>query len=154
MRLKSYFKNELSDPKPLLAQTARRVRFEEVDGMGIVWHGRYASFLEDARIELGDKWGIGYTDFLRHGYAIPIVRLTIDYINPLRFNEDFTITARLHFSKAARINMSYTLERGEELIATAATVQLITSHSGELVLAAPDFYYYFCLQWQAGLGMI
>jgi len=148
MRLKPYFKSEPSDPQPLQIQIARRVRFEEVDCMGIVWHGRYASFLEDARIGLGDKWGIGYADFIGHGYATPIVRMVIDYINPLHFNEDFTITAQLHFTKAARINMSYTLKRGEQLISTAATVQLILSHSGELMLAAPDFYYDFCTKWQ------
>lgn len=150
MRTKSYFKTDQNDPKPLLYQVKRKVRFEEVDSMQVVWHGRYPSYLEDARVELGNNFSIGYEDFKSRGYAIPIVRMNIEYLNPLHFAEEFTIEAKMHYTQAARLNISYTLLRDDTIIATAYTVQLIIDHQGGLCLAAPDFYYSFCKQWKTG----
>jgi acyl-CoA thioester hydrolase len=118
--------------------------------MRVVWHGRYPSYLEDARVELGNSLGIGYEDFRTRGYAIPVVRMNIDYFNPLGFGEEFTIMAQMHYTRAARLNISYVLSRAATIIATACTVQLITDHQGGLCLAAPDFYYDFCAQWKKG----
>lgn len=150
MRNNLYFKNEGNDPSPLSSITSRKVRFEEVDSMGVVWHGRYPSYLEDARVELGNSLGIGYNDFKSRGYAIPIVRMNIEYLKPLRFEDTFNIEAAIHYTPAARLNISYALSLQDTVIATAWTVQLITDHHGELCLAAPDFYYDFCQRWSSG----
>lgn len=64
--MKPYFPAREGDPPPLRAQIKRQVRFEEVDSLGIVWHGRYPSFVEDARDYLGEKYGISYVDFFDH----------------------------------------------------------------------------------------
>ena len=58
--IKPYFPSSKEQPLPLRIQAKRRVRFEEVDSLGFVWHGRYPSFFEDARTALGDKYDIGY----------------------------------------------------------------------------------------------
>ena len=46
---KNYFPSVKGCPPPLGIRVERKVRFEETDPLGIVWHGRYASFFEDAR---------------------------------------------------------------------------------------------------------
>jgi acyl-CoA thioester hydrolase len=150
MRLNYCFTIEKDAPAPLSYQVGRKVRFEEVDSMNVVWHGRYPSFLEDARVELGNRLGVGYDNFKSCGYAIPIVRMNIEYLNPLRFGETFIIEASMCYSRAARINIAYKLWREDAMIATASTVQLIISHDGALCLTSPDFYYNFCEQWQQG----
>ena len=151
MRLNPYFKTEKDDPCPLSCIISCKVRFEEVDSMSVVWHGRYPSYLEDARVELGNRLGIRYDDFRSRGYAIPIVRMSIDYINPLHFEEVFNVEAKLHYTRAARLNISYILSRGDSIIATAWTVQLIIDQQGELCLVAPEFYLDFCEQWKRGV---
>ena len=52
---KVYFKRNPQDPAPLVVGIDRRVRFEEVDALGMVWHGRYPSYFEDGRIAFGDR---------------------------------------------------------------------------------------------------
>jgi acyl-CoA thioester hydrolase len=148
MRNSPYFKMEKNDPCPLFHATSRKVRFEEVDSMNIVWHGRYPSYLEDARVELGNHLGIGYNDFKSRGYAIPIVRMNIDYLHPLHFEDIFLIEAKMHYTPAARLNISYVLSKDNIIIATAWTVQLIVDYQGRLCLAAPEFYYDFCARWK------
>ena len=49
-KISNYFPEEGDMPKPLVAEVKRRVRFEEIDLLGMVWHGRYPSYFEDGRI--------------------------------------------------------------------------------------------------------
>ena len=44
--------------KNLFASKEIEVRFSEVDSMGIVWHGSYAKYFEDAREEFGKKYNL------------------------------------------------------------------------------------------------
>ena len=39
------------------------IRFSEIDSMGVVWHGSYTLYFEDAREAFGQKYGLGYMTF-------------------------------------------------------------------------------------------
>lgn len=146
-----YFIHRAGDPPPLRTIVQRRVRFEEVDPLGIVWHGRYVGYFEDGRVALGNHYGIGYEDFIRHGVPAPIRRMKIDYLAPLRFQEDFSIEAILHWSDAARLDFEF-LIRGADgsLVTTGCSVQLMLDTSGDLLLVPPPFVRAMREQWQAG----
>ena len=148
---KPYFPPREGDPPPLRTIVRRRVRFEEVDPMGIVWHGRYVGYFEDGRVALGSRYGIGYEDFFRHNVPAPIRRLQVDYLSPLRFQEDFEIEAILHWSDAARLDFEFLIRGGDgSLVATGCSVQLMLDPSGELLLLPPPFVSALREQWQAG----
>lgn len=149
MRPKRYFTPDEKDFLPITCTVKRKIRFEEVDLGGIVWHGRYASFFEDARVELTNRCGIGYMDFINRGYGVPVVRMETDYIMPLRFDEMITIEATMHYTLAAKMNISYVLKNEQgDITTTGCTVQLIVTLAGELCMAMPDFYAEFCDKWQ------
>ena len=148
---KPYFRSKLGDPPPLRLEVKRRVRFEEVDALGIVWHGRYASFLEDARAALGEAYGVGYLDFYKQGILAPIKRMYVDYHRPLRIQEKFTIEAILHWSDAARINYEFILrDSSEAVVTTGYTVQIMMDLDENLLIVSPPFYAEFCELWKAG----
>ena len=44
----------------LQAEKQFDIRFSEVDSMGIVWHGSYVAYLEDAREAFGAKYHLEY----------------------------------------------------------------------------------------------
>lgn len=149
--MKNYFPNDPCTPLPLREVVSRRVRFEETDPLGIVWHGRYASYFEDAREQLGNSLGIGYADFFAHGYSIPIRRLTVDYLCPLAYPEIFTIEAILHWSEAMRLNYEFIIRTQEgDIRATGCTVHLLVDSSMSLQMTIPDFYRSFLDQWSDG----
>ena len=64
----------------LVCRVTRAIRFEELDPMNVVWHGRYPSFFEDAREALGNKFGLSYTDMKNQGFMVPIREINIEYI--------------------------------------------------------------------------
>jgi acyl-CoA thioester hydrolase len=149
--LKPYFKTQPDSPAPLRLQVERRVRFEEVDALGIVWHGRYASYLEDARSALGDNYGIGYLDLFGNGIIAPIKKMHIDYHLPLTYPEDFTIEGILHWSDAARINYEFIIRNSKgATVATGYSVQVMLDQQKNLYMVAPQFYQDFCRRWKAG----
>ncbi len=138
-------------PLPAEVTATRRVRFEEVDPLGIVWHGRYPSYLEDGRTAFGDRFQMGYLDLHRNGCLAPLVQMQIDYFRPLEFDEEFTIHTRLHWSEAVRLNFEYRLENKQgERVATASTVQVLMDLDRQLILVWPAFLENFFERWRAG----
>jgi acyl-CoA thioester hydrolase len=148
---KSYFPVIKGAPPPLRIRVERRVRFEEVDQMGIVWHGRYASFFEDARSAAGERYGFGYPDFKRYEVSAPICILHTEFLFPLKFDEIFVVEGVLHWTEAARINIEYLLWNSDgRLSTTGYTVQVLLDKDQQLLLIPPPFYRDFRKKWRAG----
>ncbi len=148
---KPYFKSNPGDPAPLSVTVERKVRFDEVDMMGIVWHGRYAGYFEDARVAMGDSVGLGYMNYCDNGVVTPIKQLHLDYHKPLTHDELFTTEALMHWSDAARINMEFIIRNeANEVTTTGYSVQLMLDLQGEVLLAAPPFHQAVMAKWRGG----
>lgn len=147
---KKYFPHQEGEPEPLIAVCKRRARFEEVDSVNMVWHGRFPSYLEDGRIAFGDEFGLTYQSFRDNLTVAPIVQMHIDYKTPIRFDQNVEIITKLHWSEAARINFSYHIKHGSETHATAYTVQLLTEVDGTMLLTPPDWLQEFNRKWRDG----
>lgn len=145
-----YFEEQQDGPPSLAVTTNRRVRFEEVDMLGIVWHGRYVSYFEDGRVAFGDRYGLSYIRYREMGIAAPIVQMHLDYHSPLHFDEMMTITTTLHWCDSLRLNFEYRITRDETLIARGCTVQLLTDPAGRMLLVAPEMVNAFRTAWQKG----
>jgi len=148
---KSYFRTAVTDPPALRCRVERVVRFEEVDALAIVWHGRYPSYFEDGRVLLGEKYGLGYLELYQQGIVAPIKQLHVDYQRPLRFGERFSIEALLHWSDATRLNHEFILRNAAgEVTTTGYTVQLLLDKQDNVLMLPPPFYAEFRQRWQAG----
>ena len=151
MKKNDYFQTDPGAPAPLSAVCERHVRFEEVDMLGMVWHGRYPSYLEDGRIAFGDRYGMTYQNFMVNDTVAPIVQMHLDYKRPLRFGESMVIHSSLHWTEAARLNFSYLIEsEAGDVAATGYTVQLLTEPDGTMLLLPPEWLIQFCLKWENG----
>ena len=138
-------------PSPLSVTVTRTVRFEEVDALGVMWHGRYASWLEDGREALGALYGIGYLDFRGHGVIVPLKLFTLDFHQPLRYGQAYGIVTELSWNEAAVLDFAYRIEDAAgSVMTTASTTQLMLSTAGDLLMEQPAFYRDFCAKWQSG----
>ena len=149
--LKPYFRYLAGAPSSLSIRVERRVRFEEVDPLGIVWHGRYPSYFEDARVALGERFGIGYMDFYGQGIIAPIRKMHLDYHRPLSFGEEFSIEGILHWSEAVRLNHEFVIRNAAGKVTTSGyTVQMLLDREENVLLVPPPFYAEFRRRWQQG----
>lgn len=148
---RGYFQLVPGAPPPLRVTVSRRVRFEEVDTMRIVWHGRYPSYFEDGRVALGRRYGISYSDFIREQIPVPIRQMIIDYHHSLVFEDEFEIETILHWSDAARLNFEYVIRNAEgRSVCTGCTVQLMLGRDLEVLLTPPPFFMGFLERWRLG----
>ena len=148
---KPYFPSIIGSPPPLRIRVERKVRFEETDPLGIVWHGRYASFFEDARTAAGEKYGFGYPDFEKNQVSAPIRIMHTDFLIPLIYNETFVIEGLLHWSEAVRMNIEYLIWKADGRLATTGyTVQVLLDKDDNLLLVPPPFFREFCEKWRKG----
>ena len=63
--------------------TNLRVRYVEVDSMGYVYHGNYASYYEVGRTELMRNLGSSYKKLEDEGVLMPVIHLECHYIGQL-----------------------------------------------------------------------
>jgi acyl-CoA thioester hydrolase len=61
----------------------RRVLPQHTDHAGVMWHGAYVAWLEEARVEALAAAGLAYRDLSARGLELPVVSLAIDYRQPL-----------------------------------------------------------------------
>ncbi len=119
------------------------IRFSETDAMGVVWHGNYLKFFEDAREFFGEKFGMSYLDVYNNGYYTPIVKSEINHKNPLYYGEKMIVEISLEFSKAAKIIHHYSVINQETNVvcATGKTIQVfMDAKTMNMELNLPEFY--------------
>ena len=125
------------------------IRFSDVDCLGMVWHGNYVKYLEDAREAFGKEFKISYWDIYRQGFVTPIVKLNINYKKSLKYGDKALIEIKFIDTEAAKIIFEYTIFRipDNEVIATAESIQVFLTTNGELHLTNPDFFILWKKQW-------
>jgi acyl-CoA thioester hydrolase len=136
----------------LITETLIRVRFSEVDSMGVVWHGQYIRYFEDGREDFGNKFGINYLDFYGKGILVPIVKIDINYKKPLIYGDTALVETRFIDCVAAKTIFNYTVynDRNHEVVATGSTTQVFMNLNQELLLNFPPFF----LEWKKQLGLM
>jgi acyl-CoA thioester hydrolase len=139
-------------PAPLSHTVRVTVRFKESDLLGIVWHGNYVTYLEDARQALGVQIGLSYEDFMREKLAAPIVDMRLQYKKPARYGDKLDVTASLQWPEVPKLVHKYEIRRVSdgELLTLAETTQVMLHPDGGLALNFPPFVQAARERWQRG----
>ena len=134
-------KEQFSEAAHLTVSEPIRVRFNETDPLGIVWHGYYITYFEDGREAFGRKHGISYLDVFDSGYTTPIVKSTCEHKLSLRYGDVATIQTTIVDTPAAKMIFRYTIfDSKNEIACTGETVQVFLDKEGNLMLTNPPFY--------------
>lgn len=98
--------------------------FQDADPMGVVYHGNYFRFFEEARRVMLDKIGYNYRAMEASGYMWPIIDVRVKYIKPIPFDLTVRVEATLtewenrlkvdyviyHAETGARLTKGYTMQ--------------------------------------------
>ena len=66
---------------------SKRVLPQHTDHAGVVWHGTYVAWLEEARVEALAMAGASYGEIAARGLEMPVVSLQIEYRRSLHHGD-------------------------------------------------------------------
>jgi acyl-CoA thioester hydrolase len=107
-----------------------RTRFAETDAMGVIHHGSYAPYLEEARVAMLRHAGHSYDELHGAGTDLVVLELYVRFRRPLRFDEVVDIWVTVGALTAATFQMAYLLEVEGETRSTAVSVHGAVSTGG------------------------
>ncbi|HLV43241.1 MAG TPA: acyl-CoA thioesterase [Brumimicrobium sp.] len=118
-----------------------RVKFNEADPLGIVWHGNYIAYFEEGREAFGREHGLSYLYIFENGYSTPIVNVVCNFKFPLKYGDVYTIKTHILNNISAKIIHAYEIFNQEGiLVCEGETTQAFVDLEGNLSLYSPDFY--------------
>ena len=126
----------------LKAELQLKIPFQDVDVMGIVWHGNYLRYFEEARAELLDKVDYGYFQMKESGYAWPIVDARVKYIKPLHLQQIVRVKARL-VEYECQLKIEYEIfdvETGERTTKGYTKQVAVDMESNEMCFVSPKVF--------------
>lgn len=116
-----------------------RVRYEETDKMGIVYHAKYFTWFEVARIELLDQIGCPYRELEERGYFLPVLQCQAKYHMPAHFDDRLKVNVEISREPVARIEINYQVHRAGDLLASAQTTHAFIDRAGKLIRPPQSF---------------
>ena len=120
-------------------ETTIRVRYAEVDQMGVVHHSRYFIYMELARTEALRATGLTYRDVEAAGRYLVITKAMCRFRAPARYDDELLIATTVERATTTRIDHCYKITRKEDgvLVATAETTLACVDADGNLSMI-PD----------------
>jgi acyl-CoA thioester hydrolase len=115
------------------------VPFHDVDLAGVVWHGHYAKYLENARWALMDRLQFGLQTMIDSGFLWPVVGLEVKYVRAARYGDRLSVQASL-VEWESRLAINYLILdcKDGSRIARAQTVQVaVEKETGTLQFVSP-----------------
>jgi acyl-CoA thioester hydrolase len=100
-----------------------RVRYQETDGMGVVYHGNYLTWFEIGRTEWTRANGFSYQEIEARGVYLPVVDITAQYKHPARYDDEVEVMCRATEVGAVRLSFEYQLrlKRQPDIILVTGT---------------------------------
>lgn len=111
-----------------------RVRYSEIDKMGVAHNKNYFEWFEIGRTEYCRQRKIPYKSIEDQGYFLVVVEAFCRYKRPLRYDEAFLIRVFLKEISPKKAVFSYKLvtKTEKKLIATGYTVHVTTNSKAEV----------------------
>jgi len=109
-----------------------RVRYPEVDRMGVAHHGSHFVWFEIGRTELMRNLGMSYAQLEDDGIYLPVIEAACAYRAPARYDDLLRVRTEIAGASAVRVAFSYRIEREPDgvLVATGGTSHAAVDRRG------------------------
>lgn len=87
-----------------------RVQPHHTDYAGIVWHGTYIAWMEEARIAYLEACGVSFASWVGAGVDLPVVDLALRYRRPLQMGMTAAVKAWSPPQKGVRLVWEYDIQ--------------------------------------------
>jgi acyl-CoA thioester hydrolase len=106
-----------------------RVRYAETDQMGVVHHANYLVWFEAARSEFCRQRDIDYRQMETDGLLLPMAESHCRYLKPAFYDDEVVVRSWVMDVKRSVLRIGYEATRGDTLLATGETVQVLVDRA-------------------------
>lgn len=123
-----------------ITETTHRVNYSETDQMGVVYHARYAVWLDIARTEHLRQGGLPYAELEARGFFLAVGELHLRYLRPARFDDVVRVRCWVRSLESRRVTFGYAVERVADgaLLVAGWTPMMVLDHSFKSVRLPDD----------------
>lgn len=123
-----------SNTDQFVAETTLRVRYAETDAMGIVHHGSYIVYFEEARTNYARLRGSDYASFERGGHYLAVTEVSARYIKPTRYDRQLTVRCWIVAMKSRGLTFAYEIVTADtrEVVVTGQTKHICIDRDGNV----------------------
>jgi acyl-CoA thioester hydrolase len=117
-----------------------RVSPHHTDHGGVVWHGSYLTWMEEARIEALRSVGVDYADLVAIGCELPLVDLAVRYHKSLRMGQSAILHCRLQPPQGLRLvweNEIRSPDHQELYVTAQVTLVVVDWQKGKIMRCYP-----------------
>jgi acyl-CoA thioester hydrolase len=111
----------------------------DTDYAGIVWHGTYLTWLEEARVECLASIGVAFADFVKIGCDMQVVDISLRYQRPLKLGDKAIIRTHVK-SQGIKILWEYNVQSADSVttyITGTISLVAIDSHKQKIMRRLP-----------------
>ena len=116
-----------------------KVRYCETDQMGLVHHGSYINYFEEARISWISNLGLSYNEMEKSGIILPVSKLNVSYLRPAYFDDDLEVNVELAELPTSRLIFNYTIKNKDEVVVKGTTVLAFLNKESKNPVRCPDY---------------
>lgn len=110
------------------------------DYAGLVWHGRYVQWLEEARIEFLQSRGIAFAELVALGCNLVVIELTLRYHQPLKMGMSAIVRTRLITLEGVKIPIEYEIRSPDHsalYVSGRVTLVAVDTEKGRVLRRLP-----------------
>jgi acyl-CoA thioester hydrolase len=103
----------------------RRVLPQHTDHAGVMWHGAYLAWLEEARVEALAEAGLAYSALSARGLELPVVGLQINFRQALLHGDDVELRSQVLAREGLKLPWCSRFIAPDGAVAAEARVDLV-----------------------------
>lgn len=126
----------------LIAEVVLTTAFQDADPMGVVYHGNYFRYFEEARRILMQKIDYNYSEMQASGYVWPVIDSHVKYVKAIPFNHQIRVTATLsEWENRLRVDyIIYDAQTGARMTKAYTRQVAVEIANQEMCFASPKVF--------------
>lgn len=119
-----------------------RVGYHDTDCYGIVWHGHYIKWMEDARVELLRELGWGYEQLNGSDVLLPVANIECKFRKSISIDQIAFVHCWVDSIGNNSAIFGYKIYNTQKTLLTDASIMLVTTdRKGKLLRRMPEALY-------------
>lgn len=110
-----------------------RVYYEDTDMGGIVYYANYLKFIERARSEIVENYGLDQRQMKADGLVFAVTRVVADYLSPAVLDDRLTVVTTHRAQSPVRWVFDQEVRRGDAVLFRAEVTAICMTTAGKPV---------------------